>query len=44
MNDADFLEGYMEKQAGEIPDGVEEAPPPVPLSLCVSLLSRQKTF
>ena len=27
MNDADFLEGYMEKQAGEIPDGVEEAPP-----------------
>lgn len=27
MNDADFLEGYMEKLAGEIPDGVEEAPP-----------------
>lgn len=27
MNDADFLEGYMEKLVGEIPDGVEEAPP-----------------
>ena len=44
MNDADFLEGYMEKLAGEIPDGVEEAPPPVPPSPCGSLLSKQKTY
>lgn len=27
LNESDYLEGYMEKQAGEIPDGVEEAPP-----------------